>query len=358
VRLSLLYHQFIRRGGLEGYLWEFASQLEARGHELELVGSKIDGRFASLAAKTHLIKPPPFLSSWMLKRFAARSAEMVSRLNVDAVLGFGRTWKQDIHRAGGGCHAVYSRMLPERKRRGSKNQWELQLERKLYTSGETKHFVVNSSRIREELQDEYAVSADRITVIHTGVDTSHFKPAGHSVSNEAPTLLFASLDHRRKGLGALLEALLRLPEVNLWIAGAPVDAYWQNEIYRRGLSSRIKSWGKVSDLAPLYQSADLFVHPTLYDACANTVLQSMACGLPGVISSRDGARDFIRNGENGWLLEDPEDSEELAGKISRGLAANIETRIAARATMLPLTWEAHVNEWLRLIPKVNTENAK
>lgn len=353
MRLALLYHQFIRRGGLEGYLYEFASQLKSRGHELELIGSKIDDRFEELAAETFLIKPPPFLSFGMLKRFADRSAEMVPKFNADAVLGFGRTWRQDIHRAGGGCHAVYSRMLPERKRRGAKNQWELQIERKLYTSGETNHFVVNSSRVLHELQEEYGVAQERISVIHTGVDTNHFKPAENPVKSDQPTLLFVSLDHKRKGLGTLLEAMRQVPETQLWIAGTPLDKFWEEEIARKNLNRRVKSWGKVSDLRPFYQQADLFVHPTLYDACANTVLQSMASGLPGIISSRDGAGDFIRHGANGWRLENPENADELAQLISLGLGNLALAGNSARETMLPLTWQNHVSQWLDLISRLN-----
>lgn len=360
MRLALLYHQFITRGGLEGYLRAFVTQLKKRGHEIELVGSKFDPEFRALADRVHCIKPPPFLSGWMLRRFAARSAELIPQLQCDITLGFGRTFRQDIHRAGGGCHKVYSRLLPERKRAGWKNQLELKLEQQLYTGGQTKHFVVNASRIAEELQTEYGVAADRITVIPTGVDTDHYQPGDKvaarfrisSPSETKPVLLFVSLDHKRKGLPALLQAMPLIPEAQLWIVGAPVDAYWQQEIARMGLTSRVTAFGKQADLRPFYQAADVFVHPTLYDACANTVLQSMASGLPGVISSHDGARDFIHHGENGFLLSDPTSPEEIAHHVQQALGADLGA--AARKMMLPLTWDYHVDRWLDLINEVRS----
>ena len=360
MRLALLYHQFIKRGGLEGYLREFATQLKQRGHEIELVGSKFDPEFSSLADKIHCIKPPPFLSGWMLKRFAARSAELVPQLQCDITLGFGRTFKQDIHRAGGGCHKVYSRLLPERKRAGWKNQLELRLEEKLYTGGQTKHFVVNASRIAGELETEYGVPPERITVIHTGVDTNYYQPGDKTAArlqaapqaDSRPVLLFVSLDHKRKGLPALLQALGSLPDIQVWIVGAPVDAYWQQEIARLGLTKRVTAFGKQSDLRPFYQAADVFVHPTLYDACANTVLQSMASGLPGIISSHDGARDFVHHGQNGFLLSDPTSPEEIAHHVQQALGTRLGA--AAREAMLPLTWDFHVDQWLNLINKVRS----
>ena len=355
MKLALLYHQFISRGGLEGYLWEFATRLAQHGHELTLVGSRMEDRFRALAGEVRIIPPPLFHSGWMLKRFAERSAALVPELGCDLALGFGRTFRQDVHRAGGGCHRVYSRMLPAAKQRRWKNRWELAVEEKLYTGGQTRHFVVNASRISQELQEEYAVSADRISVIPTGVDTEYFRPgdgqaarAQLGVGEESrAVLLFVSLDHRRKGLETALGALEQIKDAVLWIVGAELDGEWRRAISDRGLDARVRSFGQRNDLRPFYQAADVFVHPTRYDACANTVLQSMACGLTGVISSHDGARDFIRHGENGWLLSDPRSSEELAAHVQAALAK--PQGAAARATMLPLTWAAHVDAWERLL---------
>ena len=41
MKLALIYHQFIRSGGLENYLIEFATRLSAAGHEVELVTARI-----------------------------------------------------------------------------------------------------------------------------------------------------------------------------------------------------------------------------------------------------------------------------------------------------------------------------
>ncbi len=355
MELTLLYHQFIRRGGLEGYLYEFARQLHDRGHQLTFVASRYDARFQTLATRVRRIWTPPLLPGLMLAHFARRSAQILPQLGNGAVLGFGRTYKQDVHRAGGGCHAVYSRLLSEAKQRRWKNQLELRLERTLYTSGQTPQFVVNATRVQEEIHTEYGVSADRIHVIPTGVDTAHFAPADQATARaqlgvtDLPTLLFVSLDHHRKGLETALQAICRLPEVRLWIVGSPLNQAWEQRLHTLGLTARVTSFGPQADLRPYYQAADVFVHPTRYDACANTVLQSMASGLPGVISSHDGARDFIQPQHNGYLLADPTDAEELAQHIQATLQNRPRLSAAARATMLPLTWARHVEQWLALL---------
>lgn len=361
MRLALLYHQFITKGGLEGYLREFAGQLQAAGHELVLVTSRIDEPVLALAAEVRLI-PPARTSRGTLARFAEQSAALLPDLKVDAVLGFGRTWRQDLHRAGGGCHWHYSKMLPWWKRWKPKNQLELALERKLYTGGQTRHFIVNSAKVRAELAEAYQVPAERVSVIHTAVDTDRWQPAPDAATRAAlreklgipaatPALLFASLDHRRKGLGTLLPALAQIPEARLWVAGQSLDA-WQGVIQKHGLAGRVTGLGRTG-LLPWYQAADWFVHPTHYDACANTVLQSMACGLPGLISAADGAVEFVRQGENGFVISDPSRVDELSALLVRVLALPEAQRAAwgaaARETVRPLTWEAHLGAWLRLL---------
>ena len=109
---------------------------------------------------------------------------------------------------------------------------------------------------------------------------------------------------------------------------------------------------------PYYQAADFFVHPTHYDACANTVLQSMACALPGIISSYDGAIQFIEDGVTGMTLNNPGDAQSIFEQIDRALTlSEAERQVigeAARKRMRPLTWDAHVDAWEPLMGASNS----
>ncbi|OYW71285.1 MAG: hypothetical protein B7Z37_28190 [Verrucomicrobia bacterium 12-59-8] len=108
-----------------------------------------------------------------------------------------------------------------------------------------------------------------------------------------------------------------------------------------------------SNLVELYQSADWFVHPTQYDAFSNTVLQSMACGLPGIVSVMDGAVDHVRNGENGLMLYHPQQPKELAARVQEALDYDATAwqalSAAARETVQALTWERHLQEWAEVL---------
>ena len=145
------------------------------------------------------------------------------------------------------------------------------------------------------------------------MDTQRFQPAKDKTALRAgicaelktdaarPVFLFVSLSHRRKGLDVLLD-IWRDVDADLWIMGKPLDFSQRKKIAQNKLESKVRTMAAQSNMTLLYQAADWFVHPTLYDACANTVLQSMASGLPGPISVNDGAIDHVRDGENGLLL--------------------------------------------------------
>lgn len=368
MRLALIYHQFIRSGGLENYLIEFASRMQGEGHDIELVTARIAPEVRSkLNVRTHdipLVKGSKMLAMWQFARVAARIARS---LPVDASIGFGRTYQHHLHRAGGGCHAVYSLHLPWWKRFEPKNLLELSLEKRLYTSGETRHFVTNSARVAAQIQGVYKTPGDKFTTIHTAVDTSVFKPAEDRqalrevvfrkmhTDLDSPVLLFVSLNHRRKGLDALLNAMTEVDAV-LWIAGRQLNAWHKSQIETLRIGHKIRSVPVTNSLIELYQAADWFVHPTLYDACANTVLQSMACGLPGLISTHDGAVDHICDDMNGFMLHHPKDPKELASRTHHALSLSAAERqaisLAARETMQALTWEQHLRQWAEVLTLV------
>ncbi len=374
MRLGLIYHRFVPGGGLENYLLQFASQLRARGHELHLVTGEVardvEIRLDATVHRVNLPHGSSLLRQWKFNHDASRIAR---RLPVDVAIGFGRTTTHDLHRASGGCHKVYSRLLPPWKRWSARNRLELHLEKQLYTSGRTKLFVVNSTQIAGQIQKEYGVAPDRLRVIHTAVDAERFRPAEDRMALKQeistiiqsnprrPAFLFASLEHRRKGLDVLLD-IWRNVDADLWIAGKSLNQKYWHRIDSRSLRSKVHFFGSGTDLSRLFRAADWFVHPTLYDACANTVLQSMASAVPGLISVNDGAVEFIRDGENGLVLPRPRDAADVLRVLQHALAMDENTKrrlgFAARETIQPLTWDAHIDKWMNAINELRRSDGR
>jgi len=68
----------------------------------------------------------------------------------------------------------------------------------------------------------------------------------------------------------------------------------------------VRSLGPVqggSALSWLYAACDLFVCPSRSDNLPNTVLESLACGVPVIGSTTGGIPDMARPGQTGWLFQ-------------------------------------------------------
>lgn len=69
-----------------------------------------------------------------------------------------------------------------------------------------------------------------------------------------------------------------------------------------------------SHIIPLFQSASVYVHCSLYELESMTTLEAMACGCPLLIadSKHSAAKFFVK--DNGYIF-DPYDPRDLADKL-------------------------------------------
>ncbi|MEI6315325.1 MAG: glycosyltransferase, partial [Syntrophus sp. (in: bacteria)] len=76
------------------------------------------------------------------------------------------------------------------------------------------------------------------------------------------------------------------------------------------------------------------------------VLEAMAKGLPVVISGNVGARDVVREGVNGFVIENTGDAESVARVIYHALREDVIAPMsaAARQTALEHTWESSARQ--------------
>ncbi|HRE14440.1 MAG TPA: glycosyltransferase family 4 protein, partial [Usitatibacteraceae bacterium] len=119
-----------------------------------------------------------------------------------------------------------------------------------------------------------------------------------------------------------------------------------------GIAGRVRFTGGVSDVKPFLAAADAFVLPTLYDPFPNAALEAMACGLPVVTSTKCGAAEIVREGENGFV-RDALDVTGLADCLDR-LDPETARRLgeAARATVEPLAPDTMAREYLALYERL------
>lgn len=199
--------------------------------------------------------------------------------------------------------------------------------------GSAKAIVANSPGLAElsAKTDPFAVE-----VIPNGVDRALFHPPAATPPPDAGShirILFVGRLRPQKNLGLLLDQLARLrhegvTDFKLHVAGdGPLGPAMRRRAQRLGLDDSVEwhGWVPRPKLIALYQSADCFVNPSLYEGSPNTVLEAMACGLPVVASQVIGNETLVSDRKTGLLfsLEEP-------GQLGNALAFLFRDRATAR----------------------------
>ncbi|TFW29676.1 glycosyltransferase family 1 protein [Massilia arenosa] len=111
----------------------------------------------------------------------------------------------------------------------------------------------------------------------------------------------------------------RCPQARMTVAGSgPLRAELEQLAAELGLKDVVTFTGRVDNagMAALYQAADVMVNPTLIDNTPNSVLESLACGVP-VVSTRVGGVPYIVQDGETALLVPPQDPRAMADAIVR-----------------------------------------
>jgi len=166
--------------------------------------------------------------------------------------------------------------------------------------------------ISESTRDDLVargVSADRIRVIHPGVDTRRFAPLPGLDRTPRPSFLYVGRLKRYKGIEIALDALALARRVrsdlSLLIAGTG-DARPGLEAHARarGLGDAVRFLGWVSeeDKIRLLRTAWANLFPSVKEGWGITILEAAACGTASLASNSPGLRDSVRDGSTGYLV--------------------------------------------------------
>jgi L-malate glycosyltransferase len=195
------------------------------------------------------------------------------------------------------------------------------------------HIIVNAEAIKRDLLNR-GYRTERLTVIPNGIDCERFlvPHTGQTVRRElnippdAPVVGVLARLTRIKGheyfirAAALIAA--RVPQVRLLIVGdTNVNKEYRAELkqltMKLGLQDRVIFTGFRLDVSELLPVLSVSVLPSLgLEGLSNSLLESMAAGLPVVATRVGGSPEIVEDGVCG-LLVPPADAEALAGAICR-----------------------------------------
>ena len=369
MRLAIVRQKYNPYGGAERFIERAVAAL--REHE-EVEVTLLAREWKEAPGYQYWRIDPPYRGSLTRDQGFARAVERAlatTRGRFDLVQSHERIPGIAIYRAGDGVHATW---LEQRARAQSVwERWRVQFnpyhpyvlkqERKMFTHRDLRAVICNAAMVRDDIAMRFGTPVDRLHVIYNGVDLDEYHPrhaearaqtrAALGIAADAPLFLYVGSGFERKGVARLLEAMagVAAPACAVIVGADKQAPSYQAQARKLGLAGRVHLLGPRQDLPALYGAADAFVLPTLYDPMPNAALEALACGLPVVTSKQCGAREFIRESENGYVL----DALDVTGLMqvlnvlaAPGRAAGM--RAAARDSVAHLSLQAMAGKLLEL----------
>ena len=223
------------------------------------------------------------------------------------------------------------------------------------------HEVVVPSGYLEKVFGDFGVTTQ---VVPNIINLDRFKPADKNIQS-SPNQVFKLIITRNlepiygieTAINALAKAREHVPNICLAIAGTgPQKGELEQLVNQLDLQDVVSFVGLLDaeQIVDFYQSADVMLNPTTVDNMPNSVLESLASGVPVVTTNVGGIPYIVEQGETA-LMVNVGDAQAMADEIVR-LYREPETRQKLVENGLnavqPYAWPQVKGQWLSLYNRV------
>lgn len=205
--------------------------------------------------------------------------------------------------------------------------------------------IAISAFIAGHVRKLYGVTAQKIRIIHRGVDLNRFGPEHVSaervvklandwrLTEGLPVIMLPGRLTRWKGQTVFLKAIAKLgrQDIRCLLVGSDQGrtAYRQelvNLIEEHNLGGVVRIIDSCRDMPAAYMLSDIVVSAsTDPEAFGRVVIEAQALGRPIIATDHGGAKETVIVGKTGWLTK-PGDVGELAAALDKALALDEQAR--------------------------------
>lgn len=172
--------------------------------------------------------------------------------------------------------------------------------------------IAVSGAVEQKLRSFRPKYADKMMTLHNLTDVEGIRAKGaEPVPEQFPEDQFNIVSCGRvsheKGMDLAVEAcaeLVKMGHENLhwWIVGGgPAEEEVRAKIAELHMEDYVTMLGMKSNPYPYIKQADLYVQPSRFESYGLTIAEAMVLGKQIVSTDTDGAKELIRDGENGVL---------------------------------------------------------
>lgn len=352
-------------GGGERFVQELTERLASdRRYDVHVFANRWQSRSDTITFhKVPIISFPKFLTTISFAWFANHK---MAKMSFDIIHTHERIFHADIFTMHGVPHRFW---VKEVRRKGMSlfdhgTSW---VERRLVNNGGCRMFLAVSGIAKEKFLQEFRVDPERVQVVHPGVDIDRFNSPDREACRretrkrygigEADTvILFVGMNFELKGLDNLMAAMAltraKHPSggLKLLVVGKGNETKYNRLAQRLGIEQDVVFTGVLKEhIEQVYLASDLFAMPSGFDTFGMVVLEAMAASLPVIISGTVGAKDLVKDGSNGFIV-DREDADLMHSRIEFMLDAEKRGKMGKEAYRVAThnTWDCVADRVLKL----------
>jgi glycosyltransferase involved in cell wall biosynthesis len=176
--------------------------------------------------------------------------------------------------------------------------------------------IAVSNYTKQKIIEQYGIPAGKIEVVHNAVDFGG--KCSFDIRKNEKVVLFLGRLTLQKGPDYFIEAAKKVldydPDVKFIIAGSgDMENKLVDRVAQLGIGNKVLFAGFVTgaDVDRAYQTADLYVMPSVSEPFGLTPLEALRNNVPVIISKQSGVSEILKNA----LKVDFWDVDELANKI-------------------------------------------
>ena len=200
-------------------------------------------------------------------------------------------------------------------------------------------FFTSDAQVTRSIAVGYGMDPERTVVFPWGVDLDRFTPKNwNTEGQELPFTLFCNRSwESRYGVDVLARAFVRVaggyPGVRLLLLGGGSGSnHLRRILLGGGVLDLVHMPGQISqtDLPRWYHKADIYISPSHVDGSSVSLMEALGCGLPCLVSDIPANKEWVTEGENGWLFRDG-DADALAARITQAIEGRDKLPAVGRA---------------------------
>ncbi len=287
-RVGIICNRLASNGGMESHALSIISELDRIGYTPVIFTRNHKSlpeleKYEIFSCSTKMI--PRAIEDWYFSRWLKKVKQ---HKNINAFIGFCRNTESDILFCGG-THRGFS------STRKSRVIYDSIINNFEDIAFKKAKFILPASKfMAQELQSLYRVKPDKIIIAYPPISSKKFSRLPISertqarielgLSPQKTVLLFPSASgHDRKGLPLILNSLKGINNIELAIAGKPVNTD----------NPAVVSIGYQNNMERVYNAADYTILASCYEPFGMVGIESILCGTPVILADNIGCTEVI-----------------------------------------------------------------